>query len=233
MRWTTPTGSISNEAGNKHSAHLRVHIRRLISRNRRVANIVLHLDAWYAQAHPAEDFAETFAVWLKPGARWKTRYKDWPALRKLEYIDHLMKEISKTHLKNRDRTKVDSLFQIKTTLREHYRRKREQYSLEFSASYDRDLRRIFSQEHRYASRITAASFLRHFRLELRQIVAEGTGVHPYTVDHTLKNIIERARQLKLHISASERLTKRQAMIMLTVHTMNIVYSGYYRFQYGL
>ena len=26
----------------------------------------MHLDPWYAQSHPDEDFAETFAVWLTP-----------------------------------------------------------------------------------------------------------------------------------------------------------------------
>ena len=51
---------------------------------------VTHLDGWYAQAHPAEDFAETFAVWLRPGSRWRKRYADWPALEKLEYVDAFM-----------------------------------------------------------------------------------------------------------------------------------------------
>jgi hypothetical protein len=32
---------------------------------------VLHLGYWYAQSHPTEDFAETFAVWLQPKARWR------------------------------------------------------------------------------------------------------------------------------------------------------------------
>ena len=32
---------------------------------------VLHLPAWYAQAHPAEDFAETLAVWLTSRSRWR------------------------------------------------------------------------------------------------------------------------------------------------------------------
>ena len=44
---------------------------------------VLHLDYWYAQSHPSEDFAETFAVWLAPGSRWRKTYQDWAALRKL------------------------------------------------------------------------------------------------------------------------------------------------------
>src|SRR5262245_15411855 len=55
---------------------------------------VLHLNAWYAQAHPAEDFAETFAVWLAPRSRWRRRYRGWPALRKLEFVDSLMRGIA-------------------------------------------------------------------------------------------------------------------------------------------
>src|SRR6187431_1480477 len=53
-------------------------------------SFVLHLDAWYAQSHPDEDFAETFAVWLTPESEWRQRYAGWPALRKLEYMDQLM-----------------------------------------------------------------------------------------------------------------------------------------------
>ena len=55
-------------------------------------SFVLHLDSWYAQSHPDEDFAETFAVWLTPDSDWRARYADWPALRKLEYMDALMHE---------------------------------------------------------------------------------------------------------------------------------------------
>ncbi|MEO5762167.1 MAG: putative zinc-binding metallopeptidase, partial [Vicinamibacteria bacterium] len=54
---------------------------------------VVHLDAWYAQAHPDEDFAETFAVWIDPETPWRKEYKGWPALRKLEYVDSVMKEV--------------------------------------------------------------------------------------------------------------------------------------------
>ena len=57
-------------------------------------SFVLHLDSWYAQSHPDEDFAETFAVWLKPGSQWHERYDDWPAIKKLEYIDELMRELA-------------------------------------------------------------------------------------------------------------------------------------------
>jgi len=44
---------------------------------------VVHLDDWYAQAHPDEDFAETFAIWLTPGLDWRERYAGWKALQNL------------------------------------------------------------------------------------------------------------------------------------------------------
>ena len=53
----------------------------------------MHLDPWYAQSHPDEDFAETFAVWLTPEAQWQQRYAGWPALKKLEYMDELMQSL--------------------------------------------------------------------------------------------------------------------------------------------
>ena len=59
-----------------------------ISPNRAVAQHVLHVGHWYAQSHPTEDFAETFAVWLQPKARWRRDYSGWPALAKLEFVDH-------------------------------------------------------------------------------------------------------------------------------------------------
>src|SRR5919109_211112 len=42
-------------------------------------SFVQHIDPWYAQSHPDEDFAETFAVWLNPESDWQKRYAGWPA----------------------------------------------------------------------------------------------------------------------------------------------------------
>lgn len=85
---------------------------------------VVNLDNWYAQSHPAEDWAETFAVWLRPGSRWRVRYRGWPALRKLVYVDTLMREIGDLTPLVRSRDRVDALGNLTTTLRQHYARKR-------------------------------------------------------------------------------------------------------------
>lgn len=52
-------------------------------------------DPHYAQKHPDEDWAETFATWLDPRSHWADKYRNWPnALEKLFYVDSLMEEIA-------------------------------------------------------------------------------------------------------------------------------------------
>jgi hypothetical protein len=85
---------------------------------------VVHLEPWYAQSHPDEDFAETFAVWLNPDVRWRERYAGWPALKKLEYVDALMREIGPLRPVVTSRRRVDPLSRLRKTLRQHYREMR-------------------------------------------------------------------------------------------------------------
>jgi len=84
---------------------------------------VVNLDYWYAQSHPGEDWAETFAVWMRPGSRWRSRYRGWPALRKLQYVDALAAELADRRPLVRTRERVDPLPELTHTLRQHYRRK--------------------------------------------------------------------------------------------------------------
>ena len=84
---------------------------------------VQHLRRWYAQSHPDEDFAETFAVWLRPRSNWRTRYAGWPALKKLEYVDELMGEIAGKRPPVTTRERTDPLYKLSQTLGEHYQKK--------------------------------------------------------------------------------------------------------------
>lgn len=88
---------------------------------------VRHLPDFYAQSHPLEDFAETFAIWLQPGSRWQIRYRGWPALRKLVFVDALMREIGEEPPVVRSRERTEALSELRTTLREYYERKRRRY----------------------------------------------------------------------------------------------------------
>jgi hypothetical protein len=190
---------------------------------------VVHLDAWYAQAHPAEDFAETFAVWLAPRSNWRQRYGDWPAaLRKLRSLEALMQEhVLDRTAPVRSRATIDPVGRSNLTLREYYDRKRERYTADWGNVYDRDLRRLFSNDTGYRDRPTAASFLRRIRREIRDVVSEWTGVHTYTVDQVMQDIIERCRLLALRLTTSESDARTGAILLVTVHTMTTLHLARY------
>src|SRR5262249_39906843 len=137
-------------------------------------SFVQHLDHWYAQSHPDEDFAETFAVWLDPSSMWPTRYAGGPALRKLAYMDRRMRELARTRPVVRSTRLVDPLSRLKKTLADHYRKKREHYGLDHPDFYDSDLRNLFSNAAEYAKHPSAARFLRRIRKEVRTTVASFT-----------------------------------------------------------
>lgn len=189
---------------------------------------VLHLDSWYAQSHPDEDFAETFAVWLTPDSDWRSRYADWPALKKLEYMDALMADVAGKTPLVRTRRKVEPLNNIRKTLRSHYMRKRRHYGVEHPHFYDRDLRRLFSDGPEHAANMKAARFITRVRKEVRRMVAAWTGEYQYTIDQVIVNMMKRAAEMNLRLAGPEEHAKLDFTIMLTVQTMNYLHSGRHR-----
>lgn len=191
-------------------------------------SFVLHLDMWYAQSHPDEDFAETFAVWLTPGSHWRERYVGWPALKKLEYMDELMKELVGVSPRVTKKGRIDPIGRLQKTLREHYQSKRKRYGLDYPNFYDRDLRRLFSGDPDKADHTPAANFIRKFRKEVRRKVAEWTGEYQYTIDQVLQDMITHCRQKSLRLAIPEDRAKVDFTILLTVQTMNYLHGGRHR-----
>jgi len=191
-------------------------------------SFVLHLDAWYAQSHPDEDFAETFAVWLTPSSEWSQRYKGWKALRKLEYMDALMRSLRDQPPRVDNPEEIEPLREMKLTLRQHYRNKRRHYGVDHPNFYDRDLRRVFSAAPEFSDNITAAQFIARNRRAVRRVVASWTGIYQYTIDQVLEDMIARCRELKLRVTDSEDQTRQEFTVLLTVQTMNYLHSGGHR-----
>jgi hypothetical protein len=191
-------------------------------------SFVQHLDHWYAQSHPDEDFAETFAVWLDPQSMWTTRYAGWPAERKLQYMDRLMRQLARQRQTVTSKRRVDPVSRLRKTLGEHYRRKREHYGLDHPDFYDSDLRNLFSDSSQFAKNPSAARFVTRIRREARMTVASFTDSYQYTIDQLLERIIERCRELNLRLMDSEESTKTDFLVFLTVQTMNYLHSGRHR-----
>lgn len=186
---------------------------------------VQHLRLYYAQSHPLEDFAETFAVVI--GSRsggWKKRYFDWPALKKLEYVDTLLEGLRGATPRHRNRRAPDSLRTLGMTLREYYADKRERYLASYPDIYDRDLRRLFTDDPKYRGEELASRFLRRNSTEIRKLVANWTGEYQFTLEQVLKDMIGRSRELKLRAAGPERRLKMEFAILLTVKTMDFHYS---------
>ena len=186
-------------------------------------NFVQHLRLWYAQSHPDEDFAETFAVWLRPRSNWRTRYAGWPALKKLEYVDELMAEISTQRPLLTRRERVDPLSQLTQTLGEHYRKKQAFYAFDTPKTYDRDLLRLFSADPRHRRSPPASLFIRHNRARIRQMVARWTGEYQLTIDALLDDMIVRCRELKLRAVGSERQLIMEFTVLLTAKTVHALF----------
>jgi hypothetical protein len=187
---------------------------------------VINLTNWYAQAHPVEDFAETFAIWLNPYVDWHSDYKNWPALEKLQYVDELMREIASRQPLEPNMCEVGPLRKVRRTLGEHYAAKRNYYAWDWPANYDQDLRRIFSDEPTDAEAPTATRFLRRVRAQLRTRIAEGTGVHAYAVDQLLRQMIARAQKLGLRVIEPPGPTTEKLLVMLTMQTTGVLHTGY-------
>jgi len=160
---------------------------------------VVHLNAWYAQAHPVEDFAETFATWLRPKRQWRRQYHDWPAIEKLEAVDAWLKEWRDKAPMISNRRPEGELIENERTLSEHYEEKRAFYGVNASTKFDGELRRIFvGSDKQVNGRLPpATSILRTIRSPVRKELARPLGVPAYTVDQILRQLIQRARALGL------------------------------------
>jgi len=170
---------------------------------------VQHLGHWYAQSHPTEDFAETFAVWLQPKARWRREYAGWPALSKLEFVDSLMVEVAGSRATNRDRSRVATLADNRRTLREHYRRLAPA-TMHGEWRYDAWLMRAFGSARRYPGAQSASSFLREIDSDLRRAVTLRTATGTYLYRHVADTLRRRTRELGLVLRSGRREAKRTA-----------------------
>ena len=160
---------------------------------------VVHLDDYYAQCHPDEDFAETFAVWLSPDNNWREKYQKWPAMAKLEYIDRLMGRIGQQEpVVTASPRPPWAAARMTSTLQAYYNRKRDQLGKEFKGYYDDSLKVVFSANPASESFIKASKMLRLHRRLLVRHTARWTGHRKFDVHRLVNRMIKRCDSLELY-----------------------------------
>jgi hypothetical protein len=175
---------------------------------------VHHLGEWYAQAHPTEDFAETFAVWLAPRSGWRKSYAGWPALNKLRAVDELVASVRETRAPVRNRTRIEPLEHNTRTLAQHYRRRLARDLQYRRGLADELLQRAFTPERARRGAVRAAALLRAHARPLTGTVARALKVERYSVEQILRMLIERSERLRLYVRGNRRDTLYYSRWML-------------------
>ncbi len=188
---------------------------------------VRHLDNWYAQAEPDEDFAETFAVWLSPHIDWKVYYKGWPALKKLQLMDQLMQGIAGQKPSVTAASAGYSVQDLKLKLKTYYQRKQKQYAQDYPDFYDHDLELIFASTEEGASK-NAFRFMVKNRRMIVEKVSEWTGEKKFIVHNLYKKLSERCETLKMKYGKSEDHLLLDLTAYLTSMVSNYLYTGKFK-----
>lgn len=188
---------------------------------------VRHLPNWYAQAHPDEDFAETFAVWLTlPCEEWRRQYRGWKALEKLQYVDALMQEIREKAPPVLDGRRLWDAARLRRTLEKYYAAKRKLYAEDFPDVYDADLKSIFECGDCGAK--SAAQVMRLMRDRLSSAVVRWTGQHKYVVDMLVRRLITRAGELKLPAPRDHTVLMMNLASYLSALVTNHLHTGRFK-----
>jgi hypothetical protein len=123
------------------------------------------------------------------------------------------------------RATVDPIGRLTTTLKEHYTRKRAIYAVASPTPYDRDLRRIFSDDPKHRRAPAASTFLRRNRVGIRQVVSTWTEEHQLTLDSILDDMIVRCREMKLRAVGSERRLRADFTVLFTARAIHSLYAN--------
>ena len=185
---------------------------------------VVHLDDWYAQSHPDEDFAETFAVWLTPGLDWRKRYAGWKALQKLEYVDELMRSLAGKPPVHAPKYRAVDYDCLNVKLKTYYARKRKLYEDTYPDFYDADLRALFAAP----VGLKASRYLRLRRRRLMNSVSEWTNEKKFRVNKLLTRLIDRCDQLGLHVLNDDPQQDFRVSAFITTLVMNYLFTGKFK-----
>ncbi len=189
---------------------------------------VLHLDDWYAQAHPDEDFAETFAVWLTPGLDWRARYRGWKALQKLEYVDELMRSLADRPPVHQPVYRPSDYDCLGVKLKTYYQRKRRLYEDSYPDFYDKDLRTLFPAVPAGAPAHKAAAWLRGHRRAVMDAVCDWTNEKKFRVDGLLHRLTDRCAELGLQVGSDDQGAPLRVVSYVTTLVMNYLFTGRFK-----
>jgi hypothetical protein len=190
-------------------------------------SFVRHMEGWYAQKHPDEDFAETFAVWLTPGSRWRQKYKGWPAMEKLRYVDRTFRKLGQTDpVRPRGRTDI-TVEEMETTVGEFYESAMSEQPSPGELPLDTDLQDIFKVGRKRKTGVRpAVDLLRENRKSLVDKLTYWSGVPRPLIKKLVESMETRVGELGLRADVKlEKEYLTEITVYATALAMNYVARG--------
>jgi hypothetical protein len=195
---------------------------------------VRHLPGWYAQKHPDEDWAETFAVWMTPNFDWKREYESWPeAFAKLCYVDKVMAPLAARDPLVTDAELDEDVGELDYSVGKYYETLAPE-APEFPPGLDGALRAIFETQADEESPATAdglrpaAELIGRLERELMGNVYRWTGHFPERTRVLLRHLRARAAELNLgYVPTTEPIATVALTTLVTALAMNHVHRGTY------
>ena len=180
---------------------------------------VRHIAGWYAQKHPDEDFAETFAVWLTPGSNWRRRYKAWPAYRKLRYVDRTTRRVRELEPLVTTGDFDITVEDMKVTVEQYYRRLMRQNGAAVNVALEADLSDLFIARGRRRKGIRpAADMVEEQRKALTDKITYWTGVKRPVVRALIERVIRTCREHQWFVRTDR---ERESLVELTAYATTL------------
>jgi hypothetical protein len=182
----------------------------------------------YAQAHPVEDFAETFAVWLNPTSRWREHYAGWPAMKKLRYVDRLMREVRTRAVPRRAAVIGPEARAMQSTIRSYYEKKLRMFPLADPAATEKALKRIFRVSRAADPVDRASDFIRAHKRPLVEAVASWSGERRNQIARVVASLAQLCDTQRLVMRESEERTLVSFSTFATTLIVNRLRTHSYR-----
>ncbi|MCO4753671.1 MAG: putative zinc-binding metallopeptidase [Bacteriovoracaceae bacterium] len=179
---------------------------------------VRHLPQGYAQAHPEEDWAETFAVWLGDKRQWRNKYQDWPAIVKLNLVDEIMNELKFKYPQTTNHKTPLHFSQDTRTLKQYFKWRRSSLGLMRKNFYNAKLDSVFSSEGVLETR----DFFKKHEQHICRNLKKRTNLNSAIIKVMVKELKQECKSKDFRLKFSMERSKKAVEQIVQQHSLEFI-----------
>lgn len=189
-------------------------------------NFVRYLPNWYAQSHPAEDFAESFAFWLDPSTRRPKESLPGSVARKLQWVEECMGELAASGASGLvSKEEWEPVQSSPQRLSEHYSRRLRDLACEPEPPFAAQLAERLKHAGHALERSSAAHYLRVHSAAIRAHLPAHWRSDSYSMEQVLRTMQIHCRRRGLRLDNGDRALSRRILARLVAETLVALEQG--------